>query len=253
MMQNYKLTIQYDGTRYDGWQRQGNTGNTIQGKLEHVLGELTGHKTEIHGAGRTDAGVHARAQIAHCKIAITQTPDELRAYLNRYLPADIACTGCETAPERFHARLNATGKRYVYRLWTGENKNVFERRYLCAWETPLALAPMRAAAALLTGTHDFRAFCSLKRMKKSTVRTLSRLDIERHGDEMRLIFEGDGFLYNMVRILAGTLVEVGEGRRAADAMPSILASLDRQQAGQTLPPHGLLLDEVFYAQQKARG
>lgn len=245
-MTNFVFTLQYDGTRYNGWQRQGNTGNTIQGKLEAVLGEMVGHAVEIHGAGRTDAGVHARAQIAHCKLSTPLSPLQVRDYCNRYLPADIAVTDCRIGDERFHARLNARGKRYCYRLWTGGVPNVFERRYVCPWSAPLDVPVMRQAAAYLLGSHDFRAFCSVKRMKKSTVRTLTRLDIEQTGDELRLVFEGNGFLYNMVRILTGTLVEVGQGDRAAGELPEILQSLDRARAGQTVPPQGLILDEVFY-------
>ncbi len=246
-MTNLRFTIQYDGTRYDGWQRQDNTGSTIQGKLEHVLGEMVGHAVEIHGAGRTDAGVHARAQIAHCKLNTALSPREIRDYCNRYLPEDIAVTACDQADERFHARLNATGKRYVYRLWTDAVPNVFERRFVCPWERALDLDAMRRAAAQVCGTHDFRAFSSNKRMKKSTMRTVTRLDIERIGGEVRLTFEGDGFLYNMVRILAGTLVEIGQGDRAPDSIPAILDSCDRAQAGITLPARGLILDEVFYS------
>lgn len=245
-MTNYKLLIQYDGGRYDGWQRQGNTGNTIQGKLEHVLGEMAGHRVEIHAAGRTDAGVHARAQTASFRLQTTFTPREIRNYCNRYLPDDIAVLSCEAADERFHARLHARAKRYAYRLWTGEAPNVFERRYLTPRPEPLDLNAMRRAAALLTGTHDFRAFCSNKRYKKSTVRTIFEIKIERLGDEVRLRFFGDGFLYNMVRILTGTLVEVGMGQRSPESMAAILESRDRQQAGITMPPQGLILEEVLY-------
>ncbi len=245
-MENLRFTIQYEGTRYDGWQRQGNTANTIQGKLEHVLGEMMGHAVEIHGAGRTDAGVHARAQVAHCRLNTTRSPREIRDYCNRYLPEDIAVTACAHADARFHARLGATGKRYIYRLWTGAVPNVFERRFVCPWEPPLDTDAMRRAAAQLCGTHDFRAFCSNRRMKKSTVRTVTRLDLACLGDELRLTFEGDGFLYNMVRILTGTLVEVGQGARDPDSMAAILAGRDRAHAGITMPARGLILDEVFY-------
>lgn len=245
-MQNYKLTIAYDGTRYDGWQRQGNTENTVEGKLERVLGELTGRRAEVQGAGRTDAGVHARTQVASVRLETGLAPREIRDYCNRYLPGDIAVTACEVADGRFHARLNAKGKRYVYRLWTGDVPNVFERRFLCPAPWALDAAEMRRAAGLLVGTHDFRAFCSNKRMKKSSVRTLTRLDITELGMETRLVFEGTGFLYNMVRILTGTLVEIGRGERAAQTVPAIMESLDRQQAGITMPPQGLILDKVFY-------
>lgn len=245
-MKNFKFTVQYEGTRYDGWQRQGNTANTIQGKLEHVLQEMTGHAVEVHGAGRTDAGVHARAQIAHCKLNTAHTAQEIRDYCNQYLSADIAVIECAETDMRFHAQLNAKGKRYIYRLWTGKVPNVFERKYLCAWPEKPDLKRMRDAAALLKGTHDFRAFCSNKRLKKSSVRTISQLDISQHGDELRFVFEGDGFLYNMIRIITGTLVEIGQGKRAAADIPAILDSCERAAAGLTMPPQGLILDEVFY-------
>lgn len=245
-MKNIRLTIQYDGSRYNGWQRQGNTDNTIQGKLEHVLGEMVGHKIEIHGAGRTDAGVHALAQVAHCKLATDKSPLAIRDYCNHYLPQDIAVTDCTEMPERFHARLNAIGKRYIYRLWVGKVPNVFSRKYLCAWDAPLDLDAMRKAAACCIGTHDFKAFCSLKRFKKSTIRTIHDITITQHDDEVRLTFTGNGFLYNMVRILTGTLVEIGMGTRQPEEMTSILESLDRSRAGITMPAQGLCLAEVFY-------
>ncbi|MGN1031754.1 MAG: tRNA pseudouridine(38-40) synthase TruA [Butyricicoccaceae bacterium] len=247
-MTNYKLTIAYDGSRYNGWQRQGNTQNTIQQKIEDILTRMAGHAIEIHGAGRTDAGVHAIAQIAHFKAALDCPPEEIQRSLNRYLPSDIAVTACEPASERFHARLNAVGKHYRYRIQNSSIPNVFERKYMVQDETPLDLDAMRRAAAFLCGTHDFRAFSSVnKRFKKSTVRTITRIDIERIGAEMRLDFYGNGFLYNMVRILTGTLLAVGKGTMSPTDIPVILDSLDRQSAGITMPPQGLTLVEVFYS------
>lgn len=246
-MTNFKLLIQYDGGRYNGWQRLGNNENTIQGKIERVLSEMAGHAVEIHGAGRTDAGVHAAGQTASFRLNTGRTPDEIRNYLNRYLPQDIGVIACEAVPERFHARLNASRKHYAYRLWQSPAPNVFERRYLTVWNEPLDLARMRQAAALLCGTHDFRAFSSVnKRFKKSTVRTVERIGIERRGGEIRLDFWGDGFLYHMVRILTGTLAEIGAGKRDADSIPRAFQSLDRQDAGPTMPPQGLILCEVVY-------
>lgn len=246
-MQNYKLTIAYDGSRYNGWQRQGNTSNTIQGKIEDVLSRMAGHAIEIHGAGRTDAGVHAAAQTAHFKAALSLSPQEVQNYLNRYLPSDIAVTACEAAPERFHARLNAVGKHYRYRIQNSTVPNVFKRRYMVQDDSALDIDAMRRAAEFLRGTHDFRAFSSVgKRFKKSTVRTLERIDIRRIGEEIRMDFYGDGFLYNMVRILAGTLLAVGRGEMSPTDIPVILDSLDRQYAGITMPPQGLTLTEVFY-------
>ena len=246
-MTNFKLTVQYDGGRYNGWQRLGSTGNTIQGKIERVLTEMAGHAVEIHGAGRTDAGVHAAAQTASFKLDTARTSGEIRAYLNHYLPQDIGVLACETVPERFHARLNAKSKHYTYRLWCSDIPNVFERRYLTVWERPLEVSRMRHAAALLTGTHDFRAFSSVgKRFKKSTVRTVERIVITETGGETRLDFFGDGFLYHMVRILTGTLVEIGVGDREAESILRAFKTLDRQDTGVTMPPQGLILTKIAY-------
>lgn len=243
---NYKLTIQYDGTRYDGWQRQGNTGNTIQGKLEGVLSRLAGQPVEIHGAGRTDAGVHALGQVASVSLPGRLSPEEVRDYLNRYLPEDIAVTEVRQTEERFHARLSATGKVYRYVLRLGAVPDVFRRKYQYRVEEALDLAAMERAAALLTGTHDYRSFCSNRRFKKSTVRTVWSIHLERHGDTLSLTFHGDGFLYHMVRILTGTLLEVGLGLRAPEEMPDILAAHDRSAAGRTAPAQGLTLMSVEY-------
>lgn len=245
-MYNYKLTIQYDGTRYRGWQVQGNTDQTIQGKVEGVLSRLTGQPVELHGSGRTDAGVHALGQVANVKLPRPFDPSELLRELNRYLPADIGVIAVEPAPERFHARLNAHSKTYRYRIWNSEIPNVLERSYLYVLPEPLDVAAMERAAADLVGTHDFRSFCGLKRFKKSTVRTITDIAITQDGAEMRLEFTGNGFLMRMVRILAGTLVEVGLGQRAADAMPAVLAAQDRAAAGPALPAQGLALVRVAY-------
>ena len=245
-MYNYKLTIQYDGTRYRGWQVQGNTDLTIQGKLEGVLSRLTGQLVEVHGSGRTDAGVHALGQVANVKLPHPVEPSELLGELNRYLPADIGVIAAEPAPERFHARLNARSKTYRYRIWNSAIPNVLERSYLYVLPEPLDVAAMERAAADLVGTHDFRSFCGLKRFKKSTVRTITDIAITQDGAEMRLEFTGNGFLMRMVRILAGTLVEVGLGQREADSMPAVLAAQDRAAAGPALPAQGLALVRVEY-------
>lgn len=245
-MYNYKLTIQYDGTRYRGWQVQGNTDLTIQGKLEGVLSRLTGQLVEVHGSGRTDAGVHALGQVANVKLPHPVEPSELLGELNRYLPADIGVIAAEPAPERFHARLNARSKTYRYRIWNSAIPNVLERSYLYVLPEPLDVAAMERAAADLVGTHNFRSFCGLKRFKKSTVRTITDISITQDGAEVRLEFTGNGFLMRMVRILAGTLVEVGLGQREADSMPAVLAAQDRAAAGPALPAQGLALVRVEY-------
>lgn len=243
---NYKLTIQYDGSRYDGWQKQGNTPNTIQGKLEDVLSRMVDEPVEVHGAGRTDAGVHAEGQAASVKLPGATPPDQVMEQLNRYLPEDIAVVRVEHADDRFHARLNAVGKVYRYSLRVGGVPDVFRRKFQYRIEGELDLDAMRQGAELLAGTHDFRAFCANKRYKKSTVRTVHAIDICRVGDDVTFTFRGDGFLYNMVRILTGTLIEVGQGQRKPEEMADILASLDRSKAGKTAPAQGLCLVKVEY-------
>lgn len=243
---NYKLTIQYDGSRYDGWQKQGNTTNTIQGKLEGVLSRLVEGPVEVHGAGRTDAGVHALGQTASVKLPGNLPPEQVRDYLNSYLPEDIAVTEVEQAEDRFHARLSAKGKVYRYEIRLGTVGDVFRRKYQYRVAEPLDVTAMRAAAKTLTGTHDFRAFCSNKKYKKSTVRTVSAIDIAVDDTDMSITFRGNGFLYNMVRIMTGTLLEVGLGLSYAEEMEEILVSRDRARAGKTAPAQGLTLVQVEY-------
>ncbi len=245
-MPNYKLRLCYDGTRYRGWQKQGNTEKTVQGKLEAALSRLLSQEVEVAGCGRTDAGVHAREQVCSFRAETGLSCEELLAALRRALPEDIGALSLEIAPPRFHARLSCKEKTYVYRIWNSETPNVFERRYLLPVPEVLDVDAMKKAAALLCGRHDFAAFCSLKRSKKSSVRELRSLEILREGEELRLVFTGDGFLYNMVRILTGTLLEVGRGERSPEDMPSILASGDRAQAGPTAPAQGLTLWRVSY-------
>ena len=243
---NYKLTIQYDGSRYDGWQRQGNTDNTLQGKLEGVLSRLAGEPVELHGAGRTDAGVHAEGQVASVRLPGSRSPEEIKSYVNQYLPEDVAVTAVEEADDRFHARLSARGKVYRYSVRMGDTPDVFRRKYQYRVAEALNVDEMRRAAELLCGTHDFRSFCSNRRYKKSTVRTVRAIGLAVEGADLDITFRGDGFLYNMVRILTGTLLEVGLGERQAEEMPAILAALDRTAAGKTAPAQGLCLVEVEY-------
>ncbi|MDO4260802.1 MAG: tRNA pseudouridine(38-40) synthase TruA [Eubacteriales bacterium] len=243
---NYRAVVQYEGTRYRGWQTQGNTEQTVQGKLEALLTRMEGERVEVHGSGRTDAGVHAAGQVISFRCRAERTPQEIRDYMNEYLPEDICILSVSEAAPRFHARLNAVRKTYVYRIWNGPVKNVFDRRFTARVEEPLDHKAMERAAALLCGTHDYRAFCSLKRFKKSTVRTVEEIRVERLGDEVRLMFTGSGFLYHMVRILTGTLVETGLGLRAPEEMPALLAGMDRTKTGRLMPPEGLILLSVEY-------
>jgi len=245
-MMNYKMLIQYDGTRYDGWQKQGNTGNTIQGKLEDILQKMTGEYVEIHGSGRTDAGVHSIGQTANFRLNKEMDGNEIYQYVNKYLPEDIAVIKIEQADQRFHARLNAKGKTYRYRIGTSPATSVFEQRFIYHTGRTYHVAEMRRAAEFLLGTHDFKSFCSNKRMKKSTVRTIDKIDIVELDGELRIDISGDGFLYHMVRILVGTLLEIGEDLRTAEEIPYILSGLNRELAGKTAPAKGLTLLEVRY-------
>ena len=244
-MRNLRLDICYDGTRYRGWQRLPGTDNTIQGRLETALSRILGEEIEVCGSGRTDAGVHAMHQIAnfHCRSAMPC--GEILSQLRRYLPEDIGIYSCKDASERFHARLNAKSKTYRYRIWNSDAPCVFERRFVAVFPQPLDLERMRAAAALLTGTHDFSAFCANPRMKKSTVRCLEVIDICPVGEEIQLSFTGNGFLYNMVRILTGTLIEAGTGARSVESIPQLFGA-KREQAGFLAPAAGLCLMEVSY-------
>ena len=246
-MQNYRFLIQYDGSRYHGWQSQGNTDGTIQGRLEQVLSQLDGTPVEVHGSGRTDAGVHAAGQVANARLNTPRSEREILNYVNSYLPQDIAVLSVQPCDPRFHARLNAQWKRYEYAIRTGPVPDVFRRKYQYALQQALDVPAMRRAAAHLLGTHDFKSFCGNRRMKKSTVRSLYQVDITDRDDLVTLSFVGSGFLFRMVRILAGTLVEVGLGRRTPDDLPAILAAQDRAAAGPALPPQGLCLMEVGYA------
>lgn len=245
-MPNYKLTLCYDGTRYRGWQRQGNTDNTLQAVVEGALERAIGEAAELAASGRTDAGVHAAHQV--CSFHTRRELDcaGALAALRKELPEDIGALDLAPAEPRFHARLNCREKTYVYRVWNSAEPNVFDRRYMHRYEGALDVDAMRRAAAVLCGRHDFTAFCSNKHMKKSAVRDLRALDITRHGGELRFTLTGDGFLYNMVRIIVGTLIEVGAHERRADETEAILASKTRENAGFTAPARGLILWEVRY-------
>ena len=246
MERNYKLTLCYDGTRYRGWQRQGNTADTVQGKLEALLSRLLEQDVEIHGSGRTDAGVHALGQVASFRADTDLACDELLAAIRGYLPEDIGAVSLEEAPGRFHARLSAKEKTYVYRVWNSNAPNVFERRYVFVYPTALDTQAMERAAADLCGKHDFSAFSSGKKKGRSCERTLRSAEVERVGEELRLTFTADGFLYNMARIMAGTLLEIGAGERPAEDIGRIFRSLDRAEAGFTAPAKGLCLMSVRY-------
>ena len=246
MNKNYKIIIAYDGSRYYGWEHQPNTELTIQGKLESVLTKLAGSYTEIIGAGRTDAGVHAKAMVANFSLDTELSTSEIRDYFNRYLPDDICVNEVHEASERFHSRYNAIGKTYCYTCYCGHLKPVFDRKYVYCLDRIPDINAMKEAALLLEGSHDFASFCSNPRMKKSTVRKVDRIDINRKGDYIYFTFHGTGFLQHMVRILTGTLLEVGYGKRKANSMPELIDSRNRSLAGATAPAQGLCLIQVDY-------
>lgn len=246
MKQNYRLTVAYDGSRYYGWEHQPGTDLTIQGKLENVLSLMTGEPVEVIGAGRTDAGVHAKAMTANAFLTTELSEEEICSYLNRYLPDDICVSEVRRAGDRFHSRYNALGKTYVYTCYVGEGKPVFDRKYVYALEEVPDVESMRRAAEYLTGEQDFASFCSNPKMKKSTVRKVDRIEIRQKGDYLTFTYHGTGFLQHMVRILTGTLLEVGYGRRAPESMEELIRAKKRALAGPTAPAQGLCMIKVDY-------
>ena len=245
MMRNIRLDLCYDGSRYKGWQRLQGVDNTIQGRLEHTLSRILGEPIEISGSGRTDAGAHALGQVAnfHCQ---SQMPcKEILEQLRRYLPEDIGIYSVKDVSERFHARLNAVRKTYRYRIWNSDAPCVFDRKFVYILPEQLNLEAMKKAAAYFLGEHEYSAFNANKKMKKSTLRRVDAIEIRRNGEELELLFTGNGFLYNMVRIMVGTLIEVGRGERSADSIPSLFGG-KREEAGYLVPAQGLCLMEVEY-------
>lgn len=249
-MKNFRLKIRYDGTRYNGWQHQNNTQNTIQGKLETLLMRMTNKNEDetitVIGAGRTDAGVSALAMTANVYLDTDFSEKQVQEYMNKYLPDDISVDEVSVVKERFHSRFNAIGKTYRYTLWCGDTKPVFDRKFLYVIDKMPDINKMREAAEYLMGTNDYKSFCGNKKMKKSTIRTVDKIEIVQKGSYIYLTFHGDGFLQNMIRILVGTILEVGWGKRNPKEMIEILKSKDRQNAGFTAPANGLCLMEVDY-------
>ena len=246
-MINYKLTIAYDGSKYNGFQKQSkHPEKTIQGKLENVLSKLFEEDIQIIGSGRTDAGVHAKGQVCNFHTHAFIEFDEIFDYLRTYLPQDIAIVDLAVASERFHARYNVVGKRYVYTIDNGFFPDPFSLRYAYHVPERLDVYAIRTAANLLLGEHDFKAFTSLKSKTKSTVRTIKCIDIMEEGSKIIFTYEGNGFLQHMVRILTGTLVEIGLGTREATSITELLEGKTRSLAGHKAPANGLCLEKVFY-------
>ena len=257
MKHNYKIILSYDGSRYYGWEHQPNTEMTIQGKLEQVLTRMVfgdsyavkdfaSFPITVIGAGRTDAGVHARAMTANVILDTDMTEDEIRTYMNKYLPDDISINELKLCGDKFHSRFKASGKTYRYSCWYGDQKPVFERKYVTVLERHPDIEAMKKAAQFIIGEHDLKCFCGNSHMKKSTVRNIDNIEITENGPYIRFYYHGTGFLQNQVRIMTGTLLEVGYGKRTPESIREIIDSRNRQNAGYTAEPQGLCLMKVDY-------
>jgi len=250
-MRTIRITLEYDGSGYHGWQRQKN-GLSVQEVLEDRIAVITGERVKVIGSGRTDAGVHALGQVAHFRTACRIPAGNLRKGINSLLPADIAVKSLEEAPPGFHARIDARRKTYLYRIYNGATPTALYRRHAWQVHAPLDLAAMRAAASQLLGRHDFTSFCTVHTDAVSFVREIYRLEIAATDTEavpgpfLKIEVEADGFLRYMVRTIVGTLVEIGRGKRPPAAMGEILRGRNRDLAGMTAPPQGLFLKEVSY-------
>ncbi|MCO7175090.1 tRNA pseudouridine(38-40) synthase TruA [Sporolactobacillus kofuensis] len=245
-MNNYKLTLQYDGGRYKGWQRLGDDKNTIQGKIEHVLSVLVGEPVEIIGCSRTDAGVHALGQIATFKSPKEFSNLEIKTYLNHQLPKDISVIDVARVPERFHARYHAKEKTYLYKIWNGPYPYPFMRKYSMYVEEKLDIDRMEQASRDFIGEHDFTVFANAKSKKKSSIRTISEITIDKRDGFIEIRLRGNGFLYNMARKMVGTLIEIGFGNIDTDRIPEILESKERKQTGLMAEAQGLYLEKIYY-------
>lgn len=242
---NIKLTLQYDGTAYHGWQIQKNA-VTIQETVKNAIQKITGENINLTGCGRTDTGVHAENYICNFHTSSSIPPEKFPYALNSVLPCDIVCLGAQRAEEDFHANRDAAGKRYIYRILNRPFSDAFLCRYAWHVKYPLDIEKMQTAAAAFLGEHDFIGFASSGFSVKTTIREIYSLDVTREGDIITIDISGNGFLYNMVRIIAGTLAETGGGKINPSEMADIIASCDRNRAGITAPPQGLCLKEVFY-------
>ena len=244
-MRKLKLTVAYQGTRFHGWQRQADP-RTVQGELERAIEAVTGRFVPVVGAGRTDAGVHAEAQVAHVSTSCALPAARLQAALNAHLPEDVAVTALDDVPAEFHARKSARGKVYRYALYVGPVRPVLNRHCVHRVREKLSTGRMRKAAAILVGRHDFRVFADARIKVLSSVRTVRELRVTRRGWVIDITVVGEGFLWKMVRSIAGTLVEVGRGKLDPEEVAHIIESGRRDLAGPTLPAKGLTLVRVEY-------
>lgn len=243
-MQRIKATLSYDGTHFSGFQKQPNT-RTVQGEIERALKVIHKEEVKVHASGRTDASVHALGQVIHFDTPLSIPLNRWPKALNSQLPDDIYVLDVTFVPSDFHARFDAVEKEYRYRIFRGEG-DVFRRHYVYMCPYPLHIEEMKRAARYFVGTYDFTSFCAANTTVEDMVRTVTFATIEEQGDELVFICRGNGFLYNMVRIMVGTLLEVGRGKRKAEDIPNIIAGKDRSLAGKTAPGHGLYLWHVRY-------
>jgi tRNA pseudouridine38-40 synthase len=245
-MRNLKMTIQYDGSRYRGWQKQKDVDLTIQSKIENVLSKMTGEDIQVIGCGRTDTGVHAENYIANFHTNYDAAIEDMLDYLYEYLPEDIVVKDMKDTSERFHARYNVKAKTYVYSINNNKYRDVFNRKYTYHVAEKLDLNEMKIAAEALIGTHDFQSFTSLKPETKSTIRTINYINIIDKSNMIEIEINGNGFLINMVRIITGTLLEVGKGNLKATDLERILKEKKRSEAGPTAAAKGLRLKDIQY-------
>lgn len=248
-MKNLLFSLRYDGTNYHGWQVQENA-ITVQQAFQDAVEHICGVRENVVGCSRTDSGVHADMYCCNMRTDSKLTAEKWKKALNGVLPADIAVTDCREVPFEFHARYDSSGKCYVYRIWNADERNPFINRYSYHYKYPLDADFLNSQAKQLVGKHDFSAFCAAGASTVDNVRTVTRAEVVRRGDEVLMYFEADGFLYNMVRIMVGTLLDISRGKIAKDSINSIILSCDRDRAGATAPAQGLCLECVFYAEDK---
>lgn len=243
-MANYKLVLSYDGSRYKGWQKLGNQEVTIQKIVEDIIGEVLDYQVEIHGSGRTDAGVHARGQVANMKVPFLLN-ESFRDEVNKKLPEDIRLIEVQRTPGEFHARYSSVGKEYRYYVDLKEKPTVFTRKFSYHFPEKVNMDAMKTAASYLIGTHDFSAFTDDK-TQRDKVRNIYDIKMNEKQGMLEFIYQGDGFLQHMVRIMTGTLLDVGIGKMMPKDIPDILISKERAKAGFMAPAKGLFLEKVDY-------
>ncbi len=244
-MKNLLFTLRFDGTAYHGWQVQENA-RSVQQTFQDAVQRISGSRDNVVGCSRTDSGVHANMYCCNMRTESLMPCEKWISALNAVLPQDIAVYGCEEVPFDFHARYDCTSKEYVYKIWNGKFRNPFCEKYYFDYKYSLDEKFLNEQAKDFIGTHDFSAFCAAGSSTKDNIRTVKNSRVERHGDELFFFFEADGFLYNMVRIMTGTLIDISRGKIAAGTIPAIIESKNRFEAGVTAPPHGLYLNRVNY-------